>query len=160
MAVDYFLKFDGVEGDSSDAKHKNEIEIESFSWGATQTGTFGGGGAGAGKVQFQDFHFVTRVSKASPTLFLKCASGEHIKIATLSARKAGQAQQDFMHIKIEDVLVSSYQSGGSAGSDAVPTDQVSLNFAKIEFSYAVQRADGTLDAPVKAGWDIKLNKKV
>src|SRR5436309_614292 len=61
-AVDYFLKIDGIEGESQDSKHKNEIDLESFSWGETQSGTHGaGGGGGAGKVSMQDFHFVMRV---------------------------------------------------------------------------------------------------
>lgn len=161
MAVDYFLKMEGIQGESQDAKHKGEIEIESFSWGLSQTGTLAaGGGGGAGKVQFQDFHFTTRVSKASPSLMLGCATGQHIKEGTLIARKAGQEQQEFIKITLTDILVSSYQSGGSSGSDTLPTDQFSLNFAKVEFAYYPQKADGSLDAPVKGGWDLKANKKV
>ena len=83
-AVDYFIKFDGIKGESSDAKHKDEIDIESWSWGATHAGTGrGGGGGGAGKVSMQDFHFVMRLNKASPALMRACATGEHIKTATL-----------------------------------------------------------------------------
>ena len=159
-AVDYFLKLDGIDGESTDDKHKSEIDVESWSWGATQTGTFGGGGGGgAGKVQFQDFHFVTRVSKATPKLFLSCATGEHIKSAILTARKSGEQQQEFYKVTFSDVLISSYQSGGSGG-DVIPTDQVSFNFAKIEVLYTPQRADGAADSPVKAGYDVKANKKV
>ncbi len=91
MAVDYFLKIDGIQGESQDKTHKNEIEIESFSWGATQTGTAShGGGMGAGRVSVQDFKFVMQVNKASPKLFLVCAQGEHIKNAILTCRKAGK----------------------------------------------------------------------
>lgn len=160
-AVDYFLKLDGIEGESSDAKHKNEIDVESWSWGETQTGTFAtGGGGGAGKVQFTDFAFVTRLSKASPKLMLSCATGEHIKSALLTARKAGQEQQEFYKVTFSDILISSYQTGGSSSSDAVPTDQVSFNYAKIEVAYFPQKPDGSLDAAVKAGYDLKLNRKV
>lgn len=160
MASDMFLKIDGIEGESSDDKHKNEIEVESFSWGLTQTGTFAfGSGGGAGKAQFQDFHFVTKTSKASPKLFLACATGEHIKEATLTVRKSGESQQDYLFIKMNDVLISSYQTGGSQGGGN-PVDQVALNFAKIEYSYKPQKPDGSLDAAIVAGWDLKLNKKV
>jgi len=56
--ADMFLKIDGIEGESTDSKHKNEIELQSFSWGATQPGSAGhGGGAGVGKVQVHDFSF-------------------------------------------------------------------------------------------------------
>ncbi|MGH9278258.1 MAG: Hcp family type VI secretion system effector [Acidimicrobiales bacterium] len=159
--VDYFLKIDGVDGESTDDKHKGELEIESFSWGLSNSGSAAhGGGGGAGKAAFQDFSFVTPISKASPKLFLACASGEHIKQAYLTARKAGKDQQDFYKVTLTDVLVSSYQQGGAESSDVVPTDQVSFNFSKIEVEYKPQRADGSLDAPVKAGWDVKANTKV
>lgn len=161
MASDYLLKIDGIKGESTDAKHPDEIEVESFSWGATQPGTFStGGGGGAGKVSFQDLHFTSRVSVASPNLMIACASGQHIKVATLTVRKAGKEQQEYYIIKLSDNLVSSYQSGGSEGANALPVDQFSLNFAKIEFEYKSQKPDGTLGAPVKGGWDLKTNKKV
>ncbi len=160
-AVDYYLKLDGIDGESADHKHKGEIDIESFSWGASQGGSHSsGGGGGAGKVSMQDLHFVMKVSKASPKLMLACASGQHIKKATLVCRKAGKDQQEFLKISLTDLLVSSYQTGGSGHSDVVPTEQVSLNFAKIEFEYKEQKPDGTLGGAVKAGWDVKANKTV
>lgn len=95
-AVDYFLKLDGIKGESQDSKHKDEIDVESWSWGETQSGTHaGGGGGGAGKVSMQDFHFVMKVNKSSPKLLQACASGEHIKEALLTCRKAGKEQQEY-----------------------------------------------------------------
>ncbi len=160
-AVDYFLKLDGIDGESVDSKHKGDIDIESWSWGESQSGTHsGGGGGGAGKVSMQDFHFVMKINKASPKLFLACANGEHIPKAVLVCRKAGKDQQEFLKITMSESHVSSYQSGGSGHSDIVPTDQISLNFSKIEFEYKEQKADGSLGGSVKAGYDVKLNKKV
>lgn len=159
--VDYFLKIEGIKGEASDSKHKEEIEVESFSWGEINSGSHASGaGGGSGKVQIQDFHFVKKYDKSSPVLALKCAGGDHIKLATLTCRKAGTEQQEYLVIKMSDLLISSYQVGGSQGGDIVPTDQVSLNFSKIEAEYKPQKADGSLDAGVKFGWDQKLNKKV
>jgi type VI secretion system secreted protein Hcp len=158
-AADYFLKIDGIEGESQDSKHKAEIEIQSFSFGATQTGSFAaGGGGGAGKVSMQDFHFTVPVNKSSPKLMLACASGQHIKKAVLTVRKAGKEQQEYLKYTFSDILVSSYQTGGGGG-DVMPVDQISLNFAKIEQEYKEQKADGTLAGSVKAGWDLKQNKE-
>ena len=160
-AVDYFLKIKGIDGESQDHKHKNEIDIESWSWGESQSGAHGaGGGGGAGKVHMQDFHFVMKINKASPKLLLACASGEHIKKAVLVCRKAGKEQQEYLTVKFHDLLISSYQTGGSAHGDALPTDQISLNFAKIEFEYKEQKQDGSLGPAAKAGWNLKENKKV
>jgi type VI secretion system secreted protein Hcp len=160
MAVDYFLDIEGIEGESQDDKHKAKIDVENWSWGETQAGTFGGGGGGGGgKVNMQDFQFVMKVNKASPKLMLACATGEHLKGATLICRKAGGEQQEYISIKFTDILISSYQTGGSAG-DMIPVDQVSFNFAKIEYEYKPQKPDGSLDSPVKVGYDLKANKKV
>jgi len=157
MAVDMFLKLDGVQGESQDKTHKNEIEIESFSWGANQSGTAShGGGMGAGRVQMQDFNFVMNVNKASPKLMLCCANGEHIKSAILTCRKAGKEQQEYLKVTFTDILVSSYQtSGAGASSVDLPVDQISLNFSKVEIEYKEQKPDGTLGGAIKAFYDMK-----
>lgn len=159
--VDYFLKIDGIDGESEDAKHKAEIQLESWTFGETNTGTSSyGGGMGAGKVQMQDFHFTMKVNKATPKLFLACATGEHIKKAVLTCRKAGKEQQEYLIWTYTDLLVSSYQTGGHGSSDVVPLDQISLNFSKVEIQYKEQKADGTLSGAIKAGYDLKQSKTV
>lgn len=159
-AVDYFLKLDGIPGESTDDKHKGEIDLQSFSFGVSQGGTFSrGGGGGAGKASFQDFHFTKEMDKASPKLMLACATGDHIAKATLVCRKAGGTQEEYLKIEFGDVLVSSYQVGGSSGGGALPTDQFSLNYGKIEQEYKEQTSKGSLAGSVKAGWDLKANKK-
>ena len=149
-AVDYFLKIDGIDGESLQKGHEKEIEIMSFSWGEQNTGSFSGNlGGGSGKVSMQDFHFTVPINKSSPKLFLACATGEHIKGAVLTCRKAGKTQQEFLKWKFTDLLISSFNTGGSGGSDVVPIDQVSFNFTKIEVSYAPQKQDGSLDAALQ-----------
>ena len=159
MASDYFLKIDGIDGESTDDKHKGEIEVLSYGWGENQTGTHGsGGGGGAGKVTMSDFNFVMLANKSSPKLMLACATGDHIKNAKLTLRKAGGEQQEYMTITFSDVLVSSYHTGGGGGE--IPNESITLNFGKVEFEYKPQKPDGTLDSPVKTGYDLKLNKKL
>lgn len=158
--TDYFLKIEGIPGESTDHKHKDEINVLSWSWGETNSGAGGAtGGRGAGKVSMQDFNFVMEANKATPKLMLHCATGEHIPNAVLTCRKAGGEQQEYLTIKFTDLLISSYQTGGSAG-DVIPIDQISFNFAKIEYEYKPQKKDGTLGSPVKTGWDLKANKKL
>jgi type VI secretion system secreted protein Hcp len=159
MAADYFLQITGIAGESTDSKHKGWIDVESWSWGETNTPPVTtGGGAGAGKVQVQDFHFTTRVSKASPGLFLACATGQHMKEAKLAAVKSGAMQQEFLTWTFSDVLISGYQTGGGAGD--LVMDQVSLNFAKLKVEYKAQKADGSLDTAITAGFDVKTSKKL
>jgi type VI secretion system secreted protein Hcp len=157
--ADYFLQITGIAGESKEAKHKDWIDVLSWSFGESnpsQPAT--GGGAGAGKVQMQDFNFMAVTSKASPKLFLACATGQHMKEAKLSAVKAGAMQQEYMSWTFSDVLVSGYQIAGSDGD--VSMDSVSLAFSKVKVEYKAQKADGSLDAPIVAGWDAKANKKL
>ncbi len=156
--VNTFLAIDGIQGESTDASHPNTIEIESWSFGETLSSTTSSsGGAGAGKVSMQDIHFVTKtVDKSSPKLLLAGANGEHIKDATLYVRKAGSST-DYLKITLSDILVSSYQTGGSSSSD-VPTESFSLNFAKIEYSYTGVDAQGNSLPAINSGWDILANK--
>jgi len=160
-SADFILEIHSIPGESKKDGFKDKIDLESWSWGATNIGTGAtGGGHGAGKVSMQDFHFVKSIDKASPKIMLACAEGTHIPSAKLTCRKAGGKQEQFMIVKFTDVLISSYQTGGSGGSSVLPVDQCSFNFAKIEIEYKEQKADGSLGASTKAGFDLKTNKKV
>jgi type VI secretion system secreted protein Hcp len=161
MAVDMFIKIDGIEGESKDSAHKDEIDVLAWSWGMSQSGTtHGGGGGGAGKVNVQDLSFTMWTEKASAPLMYHCASGKHIKDATLVVRKAGEDPLEYIKIKMTDILVSTVSAGGSGGEDRL-TQNVTLNFAKVEFEYQEQNAKGKAEGgPKKFGWNIKENVKV
>ena len=89
MAVDCFLKLDGVRGGSTDARHKDEIELPAFTFAATQSGATGSGGGGAaGKVQISGLSCTAVTGRAGPQLFQLCAEGKHVKQALLTLRKA------------------------------------------------------------------------
>jgi len=159
---DAFLKLDGIKGESADSKHKGEIDIMSFSWGVAQTGVSAtGGGGGAGKVAFQDIHFVKKTDASSPLLMLNCPNGAHIKEANFVVRKAGGTKLEYLKIKITDILVSSFKDHGSQNGDQIPLESITLNFAKVEYSYQPQGADGKAQGgPILAGWNVKQNQKV
>jgi type VI secretion system secreted protein Hcp len=157
---DIFLELEGIKGESLDNKKKGQIEIESCSFGCSQTGSFAvGSGGGAGKVNFQDCYFTARVSIADPLLLNACASGKHIPKAVVTFRKAGGDQEEYAIFTLTDVLVSSYQLGGSSGG-VLPTSSFSLNFSKIQVKVAPQEAKGNLGGAVNGGWDLKGNKLV
>jgi type VI secretion system secreted protein Hcp len=161
MPFDYFLRIDGIPGESTDAKHKGEIAVQRFSWGESQSAppVGGGGGGGAGKVRIGSLNLSARTSKASPPLLLACATGQHLKSATLTGRKAGgKAQLEFLTFSLADVLVTAYEV--SASVDDGPVDEVELSFGQIVVEYREQNPDGSAGAISRAGWDVKANKKI
>lgn len=158
MAVDMFLKLEGVDGEAQDAKHKKEIDILAWSWGASQSGTTHmGAGGGGGKANIQDLSFTKYIDSASHILLQRTFDGKHIPEGTLVVRKAGGTPLEYYTIKMTDIMVTAVSTGGSGGEDRL-TENVTLNFSKVEISYVPQKEDGTGEAAKKAGWDIAENK--
>lgn len=159
MAASIFARIGTIKGESRDARHKDEIEVSSWAWGMSQPGGMGpGGGAGAGKVSFEAFTFTHHVDKASPGLMKACATGTHLKDATITARKAGKGQQEYLVITMTDVLVTSVSTSVAADGDAT-IESVGLAFAKVDLEYKPQKPDGSLDAGVHFTYDLKANKE-
>ena len=158
MASDIFAKIGDIKGESTDMKHKNEIEVLSWSWGVSQTGSVShGGGGGAGKATFPDFNFTHHIDKASPLLMKSCATGVHIPEATVTVRKAGKGQQDYLIIKMTDVLITGVALS-VAGDEPSGAESVTLQSAKVDLEYKPQKTDGSLDAGLHFKYDIKANK--
>ena len=158
MAADIFAKIGDIKGESLDDKHKGEIEVLSWSWGVTQSGSMSrGGGGGEGKASFNDFNFTHHIDKASAVLMKACATGEHIKEATFTVRKAGKGQQEFLIIKMNDIIITGVAPSG-AGDGAATAEHVALQFAKVDLEYKPQKADGSLDAGIHFKYDLKANK--
>jgi type VI secretion system secreted protein Hcp len=153
----HLAKIGDIKGESLDDKHKGEVEVLSYSWGVTNSAHIPtGSGGGAGKATFQDLSIVHKIDKASPKLLQACATGEHLKEATITFRKAGKGQQEFLIVKMSDVIITGVvQSapGSEAGSETV-----GLEFAKVDWEFKPQKADGSLDAGIHFKFDIKANK--
>ncbi len=158
MASNIFAKIGTIKGESKDAKHPGEIDVLSWTWGVSQSGSMAhGGGGGAGKASFQDLIFTHRIDKATPLMLKACATGEHIPEATIAVRKAGKGQQDFLVVKLSDVLITSVAMS-VAVDDPTTAESVSLQAAKVDLEYKAQKADGSLEPGLHFKYDIKANK--
>jgi type VI secretion system secreted protein Hcp len=155
MAVDMFLKLDGVNGESQDKAHGKEIDIISWSWGMSNSGSaHQGGGAGSGKVSVQDLSVTKFIDSSSAPLMLSCCNGEHFASAVLTVRKAGgEKPVEYVTIKLHQVLITSVSTGGSGDDDRF-TENVSLNFAKVKVEYLPQETKGGKGNMIPFGWDI------
>jgi type VI secretion system secreted protein Hcp len=160
MAIDCFLHLgNNIKGESQDDVHKDWIDILSWSWGMSQSGTTHmGRGGGGGKVLVQDVSVAKYVDASTHDLIKRCCSGEHIKDAELVVRKSGgQAPVDYLKIKMEEVMITNYQTGGSKdGLDRVQ-ENLTLNFRRFEVTYTMQEDDGSAGPESAAGWEIAEN---
>jgi type VI secretion system secreted protein Hcp len=158
MAVDFFLKLDGINGEATDQNHKNEIQILSWSWGAAQMSTVGGGGgSSAGKASLADLHIVKNYDAASVPLFKTLLAGSHVGNGVLTANKSGSADggKPFLKVTLTELFVTSVQSSGSS---EVPTESVSFSYATVKVEYSKQSEQGVLTAAGSVSYDVKQNK--
>ncbi len=156
---DAFLKIEGVTGESNDEEHKEEIEIFSFSWGASNPSTIGShtSGSGGGKVTISDFTVVKRTDRASAAIFGKCCDGTHFPTAKLTLRKSGGDKLEYLIYEFQEVFVDNMQWSGSTGGDDSPMETVSFTFGQVIATYTRQNAEGTGEAPIEYGWDVRTN---
>lgn len=153
-----FLKFDGIDGESTDDRHKGEIEVTSWTFGMANSDTpqLGGVGARVGKVRFNNLTFVHRFDKSSPTLMMNMATGRRIPTATLTCRKAGEGQHDFLVVILKDVLVTSGDIQGTS-EDGDVQERITLAFGRITVDYTYQQPDGSMVPAGQFGWDVTKN---
>ena len=155
--ADIFANIAGIKGESVDVKHKDEIEVLSLSWGVANTGTIGGGGGGgAGKATFQDLSLVHKIDKATPKLLEACATAKHLTGATITQRKAGKGQQEYLVIKMNDVIITGVAFDDASSETAAET--VKLTFAQVDLAYLPLKADGSPDQAIHFKFDLKTNK--
>lgn len=158
--ADMFLKLDGIDGESQDSKHKNEIQLQGFSFGAVQPGSASlSGGAGVGKVQIHDLSISKFVDKASVKLFQYCCNGKHVATATITSRKAGGTQQEYLKVYLKEVLITNVQFTGSE-SHALPMESISLTFSSIKMEYHPQDEKGQAGGAIIGGWDNVKNEQI
>ena len=160
MAMDMFLNMGAnIKGETQDSAQKaaGDIDILAWSWGMSNAGSFhGGGGGGAGKANFQDISLTKYIDKASTAIMIALAKGSHIPECKILIRKAGEGQQKYLQITMEEVLVTSISTGGSGGEDRL-TENVTLNFGKVNFAYTPQDSKGTVAGDKTFAWNIAEN---
>lgn len=156
-----FLKIEGIDGEVIEPKYKNWIAVHGWSFGQSQRGSSAfGTGAAAGKVEMEDFHFNKSFDRSSVKLFESCATGQFINSATLAVVRAGMADgesQEYFRIDFTGLIISSYQTAGSAGDHGLPSESISFNFARNVNTFTSQK-DGIGQGSMIAGYDVKTGQ--
>ena len=156
--ADIFLDLEGIDGESQDSKHKNEIDILSYTQSFRRTVTSGAGGATSGKVNIGDITVLKNIDKSSPKLIEAVATGKHIPKATITFRSVGEKAPEYYVVTLTDVLITAVDQTDQPDPAKI-VERVQLNATKFEYEYREQKADGSLGAPIKFGYDIKANQK-
>jgi type VI secretion system secreted protein Hcp len=158
MATNIFIRIGEIKGESRDSRHRDEIEVLSWAFGLTNpAGVSSGGVDVTGRASFHDITFTHLIDRSSPSLMLACASCASLKDARLTIRKTGTTTpQEFLVIVLQDVVVTGVECSGTEAAGGL-VEQVSLNFARIDFEYKAQKPDGSLDDGAHFKWDLQSN---
>ncbi|MCI0564928.1 MAG: type VI secretion system tube protein Hcp [Nitrososphaera sp.] len=152
--VEYFLKVEGIKGESNDDGHEGEIEVISFRWGLSSEVSIGD----VGKADFQDLSVAKVQDKSSTKLFLASASAKIIDKITLTGIRTDLGGEHFLKIELRKVIISSFEEAGVDGE--LPMENITLNYQTIVFEYRPANPDGTLGPTFKDGWDVVDDKEV
>lgn len=161
MAVDMFLKIDGIDGESTDDKHKKWIEVLSYSHGLSQpvSGVSATGGRTGGRADFQQFGITKTLDNATPDLSIKCAKGEHIPKVQFECCLATGDKHTFMRYTLEDCIVTLVAPGGSAGGEVKPLESVNFAYGKIKWEYTPIDHTGKPGSATDRTWNLETNKQ-
>jgi type VI secretion system secreted protein Hcp len=159
-AVNMYLEIDGIQGESVQSKSVGAIDVLAWSNGLSNSASFqAGAGGGAGKANFQDLSITKYLDSASPYLMLYTSTGQHIDSATLTVRRAGETNSLYFKVELKNIIVTSVSSGGSGGEDRL-TENISLNYSEIRWTYYPIDGNGNVTTPITVGYNIAENKQL
>jgi type VI secretion system secreted protein Hcp len=160
MAFDAFIKFDGIDGEATEAKHSKWIDVDSFHWGVSHHVDMVGAAQSSGKAAIESFSFTKLTDSSSPKLALSCCTGEHIKLAEIHFSQSTGDRLVWMSYKFTDVMISGFNISGNPSGVDRPQESISISFSKWEQKYQPTDNKGKLGGAIPAGYDLKANKKV
>jgi type VI secretion system secreted protein Hcp len=158
----FFLKLEGIEGESQDTDHSSEIDVLAFALGISNAGTYDAGtGGNTGKAVFNDVSLTKYVDKSTPTLAQYCALGTAITTATISCNKqAGEKKVEYLKITLHNAVLTALSQSGAGGSTDPMMESLSLNFAGIEMDYTQQSNTGDAMGTTHFGRDVQKNQNL
>ena len=157
MANDFFIKIDGIDGESVDKSHGKWIECTYFQHGSEQPIVAGRSTDVSGRGHFIPFTFVHLIDKATPKIQQFCMSGQKVaKVQFQVCRAVAGAQVPVYEITLENVKIAKaivsipdYDEDDVAAV-AVPVETVELVAAKMTWKYTAIKEDNTKDGAVEA----------
>jgi type VI secretion system secreted protein Hcp len=157
--ADTFLKLADIKGESTDAKHKDQIDILSFtqSFINTSDGSVGSGG-GAGKVQCGAITMMKNIDKSSPLLLKGVVTGQHFKDGLISFADNPSGSADYYTIGLTDVVVTELSQSDSQDPNRI-FEKLVLNASAFAFKYTPQSLKGApAGSPVLFKYDCAASK--
>lgn len=161
-----YMKFDGVDGESTDHAHKDWINLLSFSQGITRGKGLTGSSRRRGDVVLEDIVCVKELDKASPKLAEAVCTGAVIPTIEIELTRptinadGTNGRVVYLRYELKNVMVTSYSVSGAGQAEDVPMEDFSLNFEEIKVTYTEQDKDtGQAKGKVEYSWKVEEGEK-
>jgi type VI secretion system secreted protein Hcp len=157
-----FIKFDGVDGEANDKDHKAWCNLLSFSWGLHKAGAGATGSTRRrGVVTVEDVVVTKEYDKSSPKLAESVCLGKIFpKVEIHDTTTYGDGNRAvFLKYELKNVMVSSHNVSAAGGGDAVPHENISLNFEEVKQTYVEYDAKGGKKGNVEMNWKVEEGTK-
>ena len=149
-----YVKFDGVDGESTDDSHNKWIDVDSVAWGMSQPAGATGPTRRRGDVVMEDIAITKEIDKSSPKLQEKCAKGEVIpKLEIEVTRSYGSSSQTYYRYELKNVMITSYITSLD-NSEETPTDTFTVSYEEIKITYTETEDDGSSKGNVE--WEFNV----
>lgn len=135
-----YLKLGDIKGEASDSGHQDWIIIESMS-----SAIFRSIPEGAkdhqrtkGETTLGDIAVVRELDKSSTKLQESCANGTFFpEVEIHFCSTVGNKQEPYLTYKLKHVVVSSYGFHGNASGDPLPSEELTLGYTEVEWTYVL-----------------------
>ena len=164
MSVAMFLKMDGITGESKSYDYKGWSDVVSWSWGMSSNRN-SAQLHDDDKTSFKEISITKRVGMDSTDIMLLYAQGKtvnNVEFIIIPVVGARDAKQKYLSMRMENVVIKSITTGGSAAEDFFK-ENIILLFDKIRFVYNhttginKENPAGT-SVDYKFGWDLSMNQ--
>jgi len=153
-ATSMFLRIEGVDGGSTDSRHRGWIEVSSAQWaieGAASTTV----GVRTSPATFSGLAVSKAADASSPALYVASAGGRTFDEATLVVYRPTETARPFYEITLRRVVIAAVEvSSGDVAGDL--REKVTLGFSRIEWTYTPPGSG----RPVTAGWDVETGRQL
>ena len=155
MASDFYLKIEGIDGESASKGYPKWIEVMTFDHGAMQNVSVQRGADVAGRGQFIPFKFMHAVDKATPKLQQYCMNGQKItKVSFAYCRAIAGLQVPVYEITMENVKIARAEVKTTEANGAMqPVEEVELIAGKMSWKVTPIKPDNTKDGAIEAAFD-------